>query len=145
MNASILTTLQGFPTVVVAIFQAQSGWSFASAHAAVVHWMRPRAFSMSFECIACPSTMVCKTSITRMCLLAAMRTCGMFGWTTTQPRVDLRQMCLLPAKRGAQGQECCQQRHRQVYCSLAAKQPQEVIHKDEVPVHLREKCVEDPE
>ena len=80
MNASILTTLGGFPTVVVAIFQAQSGWSidFASGHAAVAHWMRPRAFSMSFECIACPSTMVCKTSITRMCLLAAMRTCGMF-------------------------------------------------------------------
>ena len=46
------------------------------------HWMRPRAFSMSFERIACPSTMICKTSITRMCLLAAMRTCGMFGWTT---------------------------------------------------------------
>ena len=27
MNASILTTLGGFPTVVVAIFHAQSGWS----------------------------------------------------------------------------------------------------------------------
>ena len=49
--------------------QAQSGWSidFASGHAAVAHWMRPRAFSMSFECIACPSTMVCKTSITAGC------------------------------------------------------------------------------
>ena len=96
MNASILTTLGGFPTVVVAIFQAQSGWSidFASGHAAVAHWLRPRAFSMSFECIACPSTMICKTSITRMCLLAAMRTCGMFGWTTKPSHVLTSAKCV---------------------------------------------------
>ena len=46
--------------------------------------------------------MICKTSITRMCLLAAMRTCGMFGWTkfstangniigTKQARVKIQQ------------------------------------------------------
>ena len=62
-----------------------------------------------------------------------------------QPRVNLRQVRLLPAKRGAQGQECGQQRHRQVYCPLASKQPQEVIDEDEVPIHLREKRIEDPE
>ena len=141
MNASILTTLGGFPTRVVAIFQAQSGWStdFASGHAAVARWLRPGAFSVSFECIACPSTMVCKTVGCHENLRDVRVD------HETQPRVNLRQMRLLPAKRGAQGQECCQQRHRQVYGPLASKQPQEVIDKDEVPIHLREKCVEDPE
>ena len=60
--------LRGFPH--------RGGGGPKCGHAAVAHWMRPRAFSMSFECIACPSTMICKTSITRMCLLAAMRTCS---------------------------------------------------------------------
>ena len=62
-----------------------------------------------------------------------------------QPRVNLRQVRLLPAKWGAQCQESGQQRHRQVHCPLASKQPQEVVDEDEVPIHLREKRVEDPE
>ena len=62
-----------------------------------------------------------------------------------QPRVNLRQVRLLPAKRGAQCQESGQQCHRHVHCPLASKQPQEVVDEDEVPVHLREKRVEDPE
>ena len=105
--------------------------------------MRPRAFSMSFECIACPSTMVCKTSITRMCLLAAMRTCGMFGWTTKPSHVLTSAKCVFFQLSGVPKARSVA--NRQVYCPLAAKQPQEVIHKDEVPIHLREKCVEDPE
>ena len=62
-----------------------------------------------------------------------------------QPRVNLRQVRLLPAKWGAQCQESGQQCHRHVHCPLALKQPQEVVDEDEVPVHLREKRVEDPE
>ena len=40
MKASILTTLGGLPTVMVAIFHAQSGWStdFARGQAEVAYW-----------------------------------------------------------------------------------------------------------
>ena len=53
MKASILTTLGGLPTVVVAIFHAHNGCSIdlANGHAEVAHWVWPNAFSLSLACI----------------------------------------------------------------------------------------------
>ena len=64
--ASIRTTFGGWPIVLTAIFQAQSGWSrdLVRGQHAVAHWIRPMAFSMALADMGDPLESSSKSSMT---------------------------------------------------------------------------------
>ena len=79
-EASIRTTLGGWPIVLTAIFQAQTGWSMD-----LVNGLRPVAFSMAFADRGDPLASSSRSSL--MCLGAAIWTRGMAGWITKPSQV----------------------------------------------------------
>ena len=75
--------------VLTAIFQAQSGWSrdLVRGQHAVAHWIRPIAFSMALADMGDPLGSSSRSSMTLMCLGAAIWTRGMVGWITNPSQV----------------------------------------------------------